>query len=108
MNRGEVWTVAGGVYASKPRPALVIQDDLFDATDSVTVAPLTTLLTDAPLLRVRVPRSELTGLQQDSDVMVDKLTTVRRSNVQTRVGRLSSEQLVELERALMTFLGLAR
>jgi len=106
--RGELWTVAGGVYASKPRPALIVQDDLFGATDSVTVAPLTTTLTAAPLLRVRVPRSDLSGLELDSDVMVDKLTTVRRGNVQTRVGRLTTEQLAEVERSLMTFLGLAR
>lgn len=108
MIRGELWTVAGGVYASKPRPALIVQDDLFAATDSVTVAPLTSRRTDAPLLRVRVPGTDLTGLERDSDVMVDKLTTVRRSNVQTRVGRLTAEQLAEVERALMTFLGLAR
>lgn len=108
MIRGELWTVAGGVHASKPRPALIIQDDLFAATDSVTVAPLTSTLTDAPLLRVRVPGTDLTGLERDSDVMVDKLTTVRRSNVQTRVGRLTAERLAEVERALMTFLGLAR
>lgn len=108
MIRGELWTVAGGVCGSKPRPALVVQDDLFAATDSVTVAPLTTTLTDAPLLRVRVPGTDLTGLDRESDVMVDKLTTVRRSNVQTRVGRLTAEQLVEVERSLMTFLGLAR
>lgn len=108
MIRGDLWTVAGGVCASKPRPALIIQDDLFAATDSVTVAPLTTTLTDAPLLRVRVASSDLTGLEHDSDVMVDKLTTVRRSNVQTKVGRLTTEQLTEVDRYLMTFLGLAR
>lgn len=108
MIRGELWTVAVGVYASKPRPALIVQDDLFAATDSVTVAPLTTTLTDAALLRVRVPGTDLTGLERDSEVMVDKLTTVRRSNVQTRVGRLTAEQLTEVERSLMTFLGLAR
>ncbi len=50
----------------------------------------------------------LTGLTQDSDIMLDKLTTVRRSNVQARVGRLSSQQMVDLERLLMTFLGMAR
>lgn len=55
MRRGELWTVVGGVYASQPRPALVVQDDLFAGTTSVTVAPLTTTLVDAPLLRVPVP-----------------------------------------------------
>lgn len=107
MNRGELWTVAGGVYASKPRPALVIQDDRFDVTASVTVLPLTTTLIDAPLLRVSVSASELSGLRQESHVMIDKLTTVRRSNVQSRVGRLTAAQLVEIERALLVFLGLA-
>ena len=108
MKRGELWTVAGGIYASKPRPALIVQDDAFDATDSVVVAPLTTALLDAALFRVRVSGSELSGLHRDSDVMIDKLTTVRRKNVQSRVGRLTSEQLVEIERSLMVFLGLAR
>lgn len=108
MIRGELWTVVGVVYTSKPRPALIVQDDLFAATHSVTVAPLTSTLIDAPLLRIRVPSTDLTGLERDSDVMVDKLTTVRRSNVQTRLGRLTAEQLAEVERTLMTFLGLAR
>ena len=108
MIRGELWTVAGGVYASKPRPALVVQDDAFDGTDSVTVLPLTSNLVDAPLLRVRVASGDLSGLERDSDIMIDKLTTVRRTNVATRVGRLSAEQLAEVERAIMAFLGLAR
>lgn len=107
MKRGELWTVAGGVYASKPRPALIVQDDLFAATDSVTVAPLTSNTTRAPLLRYHVPAGELSGLSHDSDIMIDKLTTVRRSNVHARVGRLSSQQLVDVERLLATFLGLA-
>lgn len=108
MNRGELWTVAGSVHATKPRPALIIQDDLFGATDSVTVAPLTTSVVDADLLRVRVPSGGVSGLRQDSAVMVDKVTTVRRGNVQTRVGRLTTDQLAEVERSLMVFLGLAR
>lgn len=107
MNRGELWTVAGGVYAAKPRPALIIQDDLFAATASVTVVPLTASLIDAPLLRIRIEAGRRSGLERDSDAMVDKLTTVRRENIRSRVGRLSSEQLVEVERAMTAFLGLA-
>lgn len=106
--RGELWTVAGGVYAAKPRPAVIVQDDIFEATESVTVVPLTTSLIDAPMLRLRIPAGGTTGLKQDNDAMVDKLTTVRRTNVHLRVGRLSSRQMVELERLLMTFLGMAR
>lgn len=107
MRRGEIWTVAGGVYASKPRPALIVQDDRYDGTASVTVLPLTTTPVDAPLLRIAVPATATTGIAQDSFVMVDKLTTVRRSNVRERVGRLTADQLVEVERALLAFLGLA-
>ena len=108
MIRGELWTVAGGVYAARPRPALILQDDAFAAPDSVTVLPLTSHLLDAPLLRVRIGAGQMSGLDRDSDVMVDKLTTVRRSNVATRVGRLSTEQLGEVERGVMAFLGFAR
>lgn len=108
MRRGELWAVAGGVYASKPRPALVLQDDLFAGTASVTVAPLTTTLVDAPLLRVRVAPDRRTGLAEESHVMIDKVTTVRRENVDTRLGELAPERIIEVERALMAFLGLAR
>jgi len=110
VNRGEVWTVAGGVYATKPRPAVIVQDDLFDATSSVTVAPMSSTLLDAPLMRIRIAGGDglLSGLEHDSDVMIDKLTTVKRSNVHARVGRLTAEQLVEVERAMMAFLGLAQ
>jgi mRNA interferase MazF len=110
VNRGEIWTVAGGVYAAQPRPAVIVQDDLFDATSSVIVAPMTSVLLDAPLMRIRIGGGDgrLSGLDRDSDVMIDRLTTVRRSNVHARVGRLTAEQLVEIERAMMAFLGLAR
>jgi mRNA interferase MazF len=107
MNRGELWTVAGGVDASKPRPAVIVQDDRFSGTDSVTVLPLTTVSIDAPLLRLPVEPSSTTGLREPSYVMIDKVTTVRRSNVHERVGRLSASQLVEVERSLLVFLGLA-
>ena len=108
MIRGELWSVAGGADASKPRPALILQGDAFDGGKSVTVAPLTSNLVDAPLLRVRIPRSETSGLDHDSDVMVDKLTTVRRTSVGKRFGGLTSDQLVQVERAVMVFLGFAR
>ena len=108
MIRGELWTVAGGVYASKPRPALILQDDVYVGLESVTVMPLTSNRVDAPLLRVAIQRGGLSGLDRDSDVMIDKLTTVRRAQVADRVGRLSTDQLAEVERAMMAFLGLAR
>ncbi len=107
MNRGELWTAAGGVYASKLRPVLIIQDDRFDATDSLVVVPLTTHPVDATLARVPIPADAVSGITQDSYAMVDKVTTVRRSNLGVRTGRASAAQLVEIERALLVFLGIA-
>jgi len=105
MSRGDIVTVAGGVYAGKPRPALVVQDDRFDATASLTVCPFTTTAVDAPLLRLAVTADPTNGLTQDSHLMVDTITTVRRSNVQSTIGRLEATSLVELERRLLVFLG---
>jgi len=105
VSRGELWTVAGGVYAGKPRPALIIQDDLFDATESVVVIPLTTTVTDAPIARIAIPTT--TGIAQPSFAMIDKITTVRRSNLGTRIGRVPTTLMADIERSLMVFLGLA-
>lgn len=105
--RGDIALVAGGVYASKPRPAVIVQDDLFDGTDSVTVCPLTTTAVDAPLLRMALSASAGTGISEDSFIMIDKITTVRRSSVGERVGRLDATSMLELERRLVTFLGIA-
>lgn len=107
MNRGEIWTVACGVNATKPRLAMIVQDDRFDSTASVTVLPLTSTEVDAPLLRIPVPNTATTGLHRLSFIMVDKLTTVRRSAVIERLGRVSAGQLGDVERALLVFLGLA-
>lgn len=107
MNRGEIWTAADGAYASKPRPVLIVQDDRLDATDSVTVAPLTTHVVDAPLVRVPIAADELSGISANSYAMVDKVTTVRRGKLGTRTGRVTASQMVQVERALLVFLGIA-
>ena len=99
--------MAGGVYPSKPRPALVIQDDRFDGTDSVTVCPMTSVDRPLPLLSVPVAADDISGLDRSSWVMIDKITTVRRASVDTFVGRLSASQVVEVERLLLVFLGIA-
>ena len=106
MRRGEIWTIAGGGdYTAKPRPAVVLQDNRFDAIDSVTVCLLTTDRAEAPLLRIPVEPDELNGLDAPSRIMVDKLTTVRRSRLGTLMGRLGDEDIVRLNRALLVFLG---
>ncbi|MGH9293848.1 MAG: type II toxin-antitoxin system PemK/MazF family toxin [Acidimicrobiales bacterium] len=107
MRRGEIWTVAGGRdYAGKPRPAAILQDDRFD-TDSVTVCPFTTDPTEAPLFRVEVEAGPENGLSQSCRLMIDKITTVRRSRLGDRVGELSDADVVRLNRAVVVFLGIA-
>lgn len=108
MERGEVWTVAGGKdYAGKPRPVVIVQDNNFDATDSITVCPLTTDETEAPLFRLQIEPNERNGLGAPSRLMVDKITTVPKSRVGSQVGRLDDEYLLRLNRAMLVFLGLA-
>ena len=99
--------VAGGVYARKPRPAVVIQDDLFSGTGSVTVCPFTTTPVDAPLLRMGIPADEASGISADSFAMIDKVTTVKKESLGDIVGHLTAVQMLELERRLVVFLGLA-
>ncbi|MGC8536862.1 MAG: type II toxin-antitoxin system PemK/MazF family toxin [Rhizomicrobium sp.] len=108
MKRGEIWTVAGGKdYAGKPRPVVVVQDDSFDATDSITICAFTTDPTEAPLFRLPVEPSERNGLRATSRLMVDKITTVPKSKVGELIGRLDDEDVVRLNQAVMVFLGLA-
>lgn len=108
MRRGEIWTVAGGQdYAGKPRPAAIVQDDNFDATASVTICAFTTDETEAPLFRLPVTPHAGNGLQAPCRLMVDKLTTVPKSKLGERIGRLDDEDMVRLNRAIAVFLGLA-
>jgi mRNA interferase MazF len=108
MRRGEIWTVAGGKdYAGKPRPIVIVQDDNFDATDSLTVCAFTTHETEAPLIRLLVSPNPRNGLRAPSRLMVDKITTVPRTKVGRRLGRLDDEDVLRLNQAVLVFLGLA-
>jgi mRNA interferase MazF len=108
LRRGEIWTIAGnGDYAGKPRPVVILQDDRFDMTKSVTVCGFTTNTTDAPLFRLPVAPSDSNGLRAECRVMVDKITTVRRLRFGTRIGRLADEDMMRLNRAVVVFLGIA-
>jgi mRNA interferase MazF len=108
MKRGEIWTIAGGGdYTGKPRPAVIVQDDSFDATASVTICAFTTDPTDAPLFRILVEPSERNGLRAPSKIMVDKLTTISKERLGSQVGRLDDEDMIRLNRAILVFLGMA-
>jgi mRNA interferase MazF len=108
VNRGEIWSVAArGAYTDKLWPAVVVQDDRFDATASLTICAMTTDPTDAPLFRLLVKPDALNGLDQPSRLMVDKLMTVPKTSLGSKIGRLSDEDLLRLSRAIVVFLGLA-
>ncbi len=108
MKRGEIWTVAGGAaYVGKPRPAVIVQDDRFDANDSIVVCPLTTDPTPAPIFRLAVQPSPRSGLRTQCRLMVDKLTAVPRRRLRRPVGSLSTGEMRALNRAIFVFLGLS-
>lgn len=107
MKRGEIWTVAGGAaYAGKPRPAVIIQDDRFDANDSLVVCPVTSDPTDAPTFRIPVAPDDENGLRTPCRLMVDKVSAVPRTRLRRRVGALGAEEMTSLNRAIVVFLGL--
>ena len=108
LKRGDICTVAGGKdYAGKPRPVVILQEDGFDATDSITVCAFTTDETEAPLFRLAVEPNQRNGLHAACRLMVDKITTVPKSKVGVRVGRLDDEDILRLNQAVFVFLGLS-
>ena len=91
MRRGELWTASAGQgYVGKPRPVLIIQDDRFDASDSITLCPLTITVADIPLLRIPLQPNKTNGLTAPSSIMIDKITTVHRSKLGQRIGKVST------------------
>lgn len=107
MKRGEIWLAAApGDYSGKPRPAVIVQADRFDETSSITICGLTTVEVDAPYFRLPLAPGRTNGLTQRSWIMADKITTVNRVRLSRRIGRLSASQVVLLDRAIATFLGL--
>ena len=108
MKRGEIWTVAGGPdYLSKPRPAVIVQDDAFDITASVTICAITSITANAPLLRPEIDPNPANGLRDVSRLMADKITTVPKSKLGKRIGALSAADMARLNQAMLIFLGLA-
>lgn len=106
MKRGDLVTVAVSGDYGKPRPALVVQADVFDLHPSVIVLPLTSEIHDTPLFRVSVGAGKETGLRVPSQIMVDKATTVPRGKIGPRIGRVSSATMQTVNEALRGFLGL--
>jgi mRNA interferase MazF len=107
VKRGDLVTIALSGDYGKPRPALVIESDLFAAHPSVTILPVTSELRDAPLFRVNVKPSTDNGLRKISAVMVDKPQTVARARIGPTIGRLDDHSMLAVTRALAVFLGFA-
>lgn len=108
LKRGDVVVVALTGDYGKPRPALVIQSDLFNETHaSVTVVPLTSTLVDAPIFRLTVEPSPANGLRSLSQLMIDKVTTVSRTRIAQSIGRLEDDLLLRVSRALALWMGIA-
>jgi mRNA interferase MazF len=107
LKRGEVWTAAGGPdYAGKPRPVVIIQDDRFDATASITVCGVTRTDIGPAAFRIRIDPTGRNGLHAPSYLMVDKIASISRHKVQERLGDLDDRDLSLLNQAIATFLGL--
>ena len=107
MRRGDIVTVAAPGDFGKPRPALVIQSDLFDALPSVTLCLVTSTLRDAPIFRITVDPSAANGLQRVSQIQVDKILTVARERIGSVIGRLDDATLLKVNRSLAVFAGIA-
>ena len=107
VRRGDVVIVAIQGDHGKPRPALVIQSDLFNDTHpSVAVAPVTSTIVDAPLFRLTLDPTDSNGLRSVSQIMVDKVTAVRRSKIGKAVGRLDDSTMIRVNRAIALWFGL--
>ena len=108
IRRGDVVAVAdrSGDYTGKPRPAVVVQSDLFGVLDSVTICPLTSVATDAPVVRLQLDPVPGLPLEHVSWLAVDKITTVRRSRVGPQLGRLPPADIQRMNGALAVFLGI--
>ena len=105
MRRGDLVTIAMQGAYGKPRPALIIQSDLFDEHPSITILPVTGELRNAPLFRVHIKPSSKNGLRKPSEVMVDKAQSVPREKIGDTFGHLSAEDMLAISRSLAVFLG---
>jgi mRNA interferase MazF len=107
VKRGDLVTIALPGSYGKPRPALVIQSDLFDEHPSVTILPVTSELRETPLFRIEVAPDATNGLRKRSQVMIDKTQTVPRVKLGEPFGRLDDATMLVVTRSLAVFLGFA-
>jgi mRNA interferase MazF len=108
LKRGDIVTIAAPGDYAKPRPALIVQADVFnDIHASITAIPLTSTIIDAPLFRITLDPSRQNGLSRVSQIMVDKVLTLPREKVGKRVGHLSNSVMIRVGRALSVWFGMS-
>ncbi len=106
MMRGDIWTVAGSGYVSKPRPAVIIQSDDSDTFDSTIVCLLTSDDSSKASTRVHISPNDQNGLKKDCFVMADKIVTLKKSSLGKRLGSLEDEDMNKVDAALRVAIGI--
>jgi mRNA interferase MazF len=108
VKRGDLVTVALQGEFGKPRPALIVQSDLFNAEHAtLSVLPITGEIVGAPIFRITLEPSNANGLREVSQIMVDKIVSIKRDKVGEPFGRLEEETMLRVNRALAVWLGIA-
>jgi mRNA interferase MazF len=105
MKRFDIYTTTGGTYSTKPRPAVIIQALAFDDFDSLTVIPMTSIEVNSDF-RIRIEPSQENNLGQIGFVMIDKLTTIKKSGLGEYIGHIEDKYIDEIENALLKFIGI--
>jgi mRNA interferase MazF len=105
MKRFDIYTTIGGTYSTKPRPAVIIQALAFDDFDSLTVIPMTTIEVNSDF-RIRIEPSQENNLGKTGFVMIDKLTTIKKSGLGEYIGHIEDKYIDEIENALLKFIGI--
>ena len=107
MKRGSIVTIALQGDFGKPRPALVLQSDVFnDIHETITVALISSRLIQGPIFRLDIAPSKLNGLSKDSQIQMDKIMSIKKEKVGSVIGKIEESLLVRVNRALALWLGL--
>lgn len=107
LQRGDIVVCSQQGDYDKPQPAVVVQSDLFNSTHaSIVLCPITSHIVDTPLFRLNITKSVTTGLKQPSQIMVDKITTIKSNKIKDKIGNLSINEMQSLDNALKLWLNL--
>jgi len=107
MKQFDIYTTVGGTYSTKPRPAVIIQSVAYDDFDSLTVIPMTTIEVNS-YFRVKIEPSKENNLGKVGFVMIDKLTTIKKSGLGEYIGHIEDKYIDQIENALLKFIGVER